>query len=69
MKFKMANLFLFIKPTIIKDLMKKQHLDPNAKKILMALASGDKHLNVLQRTAANMGISLVQLKNMMISGD
>ena len=56
-------------PDQIKDLMKKQHLDPNAKKILMALASGDKHLNVLQRTAANMGISLVQLKNMMISGD
>jgi hypothetical protein len=53
----------------IKDLMKKQHLDPRAKKILRTLASSDKHLDSLSRAANGMNITVAQLKNMMTAGD
>lgn len=53
----------------IRDLMKKQHLDPRAKKILRTLASNDKHLDSLQNAAQGMNVSVAQLRNMMTTGD
>lgn len=58
-----------LSPEQIKDLMKKQHLDPRAKKILRTLASSDKHLDSLSRAAKGMNITVAQLKNMMTAGD
>jgi hypothetical protein len=58
-----------LSPEQIKDLMKKQHLDPRAKKILRTLASSNKHLDSLTRAANGMNISVAQLKNMMTAGD
>lgn len=58
-----------LSPEQIKDLMKKQHLDPRAKKILRILASSDKHLDSLTNAANGMGIPVVQLKSMMTTGD
>lgn len=53
----------------IRDLMKKQHLDPRAKKILRTIASSNKHLDSISRAANDMNISVAQLKNMMTVGD
>jgi len=50
-------------------LMKKQHIDPKAKKILYALGSSKKHVHVLQRIADEMGVPLLKLKQMMVTGD
>jgi hypothetical protein len=58
-----------LSPEQIKDLMKKQHLDPRAKKILHTLASSEKYLDSVERAAKDMNVSVAQLKNMMTVGD
>jgi len=58
-----------VSPEEITNLLKKQHLDPKAKKVLFMLASNDKYLSVLHRAAYKMNISVAQLKNMMTVGD
>lgn len=58
-----------LSPEQIKDLMKKQHLDPRAKKILRKLASSDKHIDSLSRAANGMNVTVAQLRNMMTAGD
>lgn len=58
-----------LSPEQIKDLMKKQHLDPRAKKILRTLTSNDKHLDSLTRAANGMNMTVAQIRNMMTAGD
>jgi len=56
-------------PEKVKSLMKVQHVDPRAKKILKTLLSGEKHADTIQKTASDMGITVSQLRNMMVTGD
>ncbi len=52
-----------------KELMKKQHLDPNAKKILRQLSSGDSDGNALQKAADKLGMPAIKLKQLVSQGD
>lgn len=53
----------------IRDLMKKQHLDPRAKKILHMIATGGDYSDVMQSTAASLNMTLSQLRNKITQGD
>lgn len=58
-----------LSPEQIKQLMKRQHIDPRAKQILYKFASSDKYLDSLKLTASKMNISVAQLKHLMTVGD
>lgn len=54
----------------IKKLMMKQHLDPNAKRILKSLADlAGPNQNSIEKAANAMNISVAQLKNQLTAGD
>jgi hypothetical protein len=53
----------------IRDLMRKQHLDPRAKKILHILANKGDYADSMKSAAASMNITVAQLKNRITQGD
>ena len=53
----------------IRELMKIQHLDPRAKKILHALANRGDYADSMKSAAASMNITVAQLKNRITQGD
>lgn len=56
-------------PEQIKMLIKIQHTNPDVKKILKIIGSNQKYLDVMKKTALKMGITVAELKNMLVFSD